>query len=145
MCANPQSNWLNTIAVRASYVCLLEFWVDPLNWQSFIEIGGTACGTTARCSRGHALKKRFNGVCRLSFVLCAFFCQLSQVLINCLISGVINGFGRDLILMRLIGACSLSVSRINSLNTSTWPSISSKILTRWKGSHIKSLRNNSGL
>ena len=67
MCANPQSNQLNTIAVRGSYlppekkpkqkpVCLFEFWVDPLNWQSFIEIGEMACSTTARCSRGHALK-----------------------------------------------------------------------------------------
>ena len=34
----------------------LSFGVDPLNWQSFIEIGEMACSTTARCSRGHALK-----------------------------------------------------------------------------------------
>ena len=82
MCANPQSNWLNTLAVRASYTLLilvknkrktgmgglsppgknrnrnrfvfLSFGVDPLNWQSFIEIGEIACSTTARCSRGHA-------------------------------------------------------------------------------------------
>ena len=55
MCANPQSNWLNTLAVRASYILLiLSFGVDPLNWQSFIEIGEIACSTTARCSRGHA-------------------------------------------------------------------------------------------
>ena len=33
----------------------LSFGVDPLNWQSFIEIGEMACSTTARCSRGHAL------------------------------------------------------------------------------------------
>ena len=32
----------------------LSFGVDPLNWQSFIEIGEIACSTTARCSRGHA-------------------------------------------------------------------------------------------
>ena len=32
-----------------------SFGVDPLNWQSFIEIGEMACSTTARCSRGHAL------------------------------------------------------------------------------------------
>ena len=87
MCANPQSNQLNTIAVRASYILpicsdfldenqekpgglvylppeknqnrnqfvFLSFGVDPLNWQSFIEIGEMACSTTARCSRGHAL------------------------------------------------------------------------------------------
>ena len=89
MRANPQSNWLNTIAVRASYILpilkrfpwwkprktggsglspprkkpkqkpvyLFEFWVDPLNWQSFIEIGEMACSTTARCPLGHALNK----------------------------------------------------------------------------------------
>ena len=83
MCANPQSNWLNTIAVRASYILpilkrfpwwkprktggwsisprkknqnrnqfvFLSFGVDPLNWQSFIEIGEMACSTTAWCSR----------------------------------------------------------------------------------------------
>ena len=33
-----------------------SFGVDPLNWQSFIDIGGMACSTTAWCSRGHALK-----------------------------------------------------------------------------------------
>ena len=33
----------------------LSFGVNPLNWQSFIEIGVMACSTTARCSRGHAL------------------------------------------------------------------------------------------
>ena len=79
MCANPQSNRLNTIAVRASYIYLFEaislvktkkdrgglvylppeklkqkpvsfffiFGVDPLNWQSFTEIGGMARSTTA--------------------------------------------------------------------------------------------------
>ena len=31
-----------------------SFRVDPLNWQTFIEIGEIACSTTARCSRGHA-------------------------------------------------------------------------------------------
>ena len=31
----------------------LSFGVDPLNWQSFIEIGEMACSTNARCSRGH--------------------------------------------------------------------------------------------
>ena len=76
MCANPQSNWLNTIAVRASYILpilkrfpppsgknqnrnrfvFLSFEVDPLNWQSLIEIGEMAYSTTARCSRGQALK-----------------------------------------------------------------------------------------
>ena len=81
MSANPQSNWLNTLAVRASYIftyfeaiflvknrrktgmgglsppgknrnrnrfVFLSFGVDPLNWQSFIEIGEIACSTTAR-------------------------------------------------------------------------------------------------
>ena len=87
MCANPQSNWLNTIAVRASYIlpilkrfpwwkprktggwsisprkktkqkpfCVFSFRVDPLNRQSFIEIGEMACSTIAWCSRGHTLK-----------------------------------------------------------------------------------------
>ena len=84
MCADPQSNWLNTIAVRASYIwpILKRFpWWKPrktggvslsppgknqnrnqfvflsfrANWQSFIEIREMACSTTARCSRGHAL------------------------------------------------------------------------------------------
>ena len=35
----------------------LSFWVDPLNWQSFTEIGEMACRTSARCFRGHALKR----------------------------------------------------------------------------------------
>ena len=35
----------------------LSFGVDPLNWQSFIEIGEMACRTAAWCSRGHALKE----------------------------------------------------------------------------------------
>ena len=35
----------------------LSFGVDPLNWQSFIEIGEMACSRTARCFRGHALNK----------------------------------------------------------------------------------------
>ena len=88
MCANSQSNWLNTIAVRALYVLpilkrfpekrgggegrgglsplgknqnrnqfvILSFGVDPLNWQSFIEITEMACNTNVSCSRGHALK-----------------------------------------------------------------------------------------
>ena len=34
----------------------LSFRVDPLNWQSFNEIGEMACSTTAWYSRGHALK-----------------------------------------------------------------------------------------
>ena len=87
MCANPQSNWFNTIAVGASYIlpflrrfpCLklrktggvvylpleknqnrnrfvfLSFGVDPLNWQSFTEIGEMACSTTAWCSHGYTI------------------------------------------------------------------------------------------
>ena len=81
MYANRQCNRLNTIAMRASYIflilkrfpcenqekagwwsvsprknrdkfVLLGFWVDPLYWKSFIEIGEMACGATAWCSRG---------------------------------------------------------------------------------------------
>ena len=37
-------------------LCLLSFGVDPLHWQSFIEIGEIACSTTALCSRKHNLK-----------------------------------------------------------------------------------------
>ena len=37
-------------------VCLFEFRVDPLNWQSFIEIGEMAGSTTAWCSREYTLK-----------------------------------------------------------------------------------------
>ena len=36
----------------------LSFGVDPLNWQSFIEITEMACNTNASCSRGHALKPK---------------------------------------------------------------------------------------
>ena len=71
MCADSQSNWLTTIAVRASYIlypprkktkqkplCLFEFWGDPFNCQSVIEIGEMACSTTALCSRKHNLKNK---------------------------------------------------------------------------------------
>lgn len=34
---------------------ILSFGVDPLNWQSFIEIDEMACFTTVWCSRGHIL------------------------------------------------------------------------------------------
>ena len=80
MSADCQGNMLNTVAVRTSYNLLilkrflgenprkpsppgnnekrnhsaiLSFRVDPLNWQSFIEIGEMACSMTAWCSRGH--------------------------------------------------------------------------------------------
>ena len=33
--------------------------VDPLNWQSFNEIGEMACSTTAWYSRGQALKPSY--------------------------------------------------------------------------------------
>ena len=33
----------------------LSFGVDPLNWQSFIEIGEMACSTTAWCSHGYTI------------------------------------------------------------------------------------------
>ena len=71
MCADSQSNWLNTIAVGASYILysprknqnrnhfvFLSFGVDPLNCQGFIEIGEMACSTTALCSRKHNLKNK---------------------------------------------------------------------------------------
>ena len=32
-----------------------SFGEDPLEWQSFIEIGEMACSTTAQCSRRHTL------------------------------------------------------------------------------------------
>ena len=81
MCANSQSDCLNTIyftyfeaiflgenqekmgdglsppgknQIRNQFV-FLSFGIDPLNWQSFIEIGEMACSTTARCSRGQTL------------------------------------------------------------------------------------------
>ena len=38
-------------------VSFWSFGVDPLNWQSFIEIGEMVCSTIARYSRGHALNK----------------------------------------------------------------------------------------
>ena len=67
MCANPQSNRLNTIAVKASYILpiwgvglspsgktetetslfFFSFGVDLLNWQSVTEIDGIARSTTA--------------------------------------------------------------------------------------------------
>ena len=39
-----------------NHFVFLSFGVDPLNWQSFIEIGEMACSTTDRCSRGHTPK-----------------------------------------------------------------------------------------
>ena len=36
-------------------IVFLSFGVDPISWQSFIEIGEMACSTTARCSCGHPL------------------------------------------------------------------------------------------
>ena len=35
-----------------NHFVFLSFVVDPLNWQSLIEIGEMACSTTARCSSG---------------------------------------------------------------------------------------------
>ena len=32
-----------------------SFGEDPLEWQSFIEIGEMACSKTAQCSRRHTL------------------------------------------------------------------------------------------
>ena len=39
-----------------NHFAILSFGVDPLDWQSFTEIGEMVCSTTAWCSRGHALK-----------------------------------------------------------------------------------------
>ena len=39
-----------------NHFVFLSFWVNPLSWQSFIEISEIACSRTARCSRGHTLK-----------------------------------------------------------------------------------------
>ena len=78
MSADCQSNMLNIVAVRASYIlpilrrflsenprkpggglsppgknanrnhfAILSFGVDPLDWQSFTEIGEMVCSTTA--------------------------------------------------------------------------------------------------
>ena len=33
----------------------LSFGVDPLNWQSFVEIGEMTCSTIVLCSRGYTL------------------------------------------------------------------------------------------
>ena len=52
----------NTLAPRDffdNFQRFFSFGVDPLNWQSFIEIGEMACSTTARCSRGHTLNASY--------------------------------------------------------------------------------------
>ena len=36
---------------KRNHSAILSFRVDPLNWQSFIEIGEMACSTTTWCSR----------------------------------------------------------------------------------------------
>ena len=46
-----------------------SFGEDPLEWQSFIEIGEMACSKTAQCSRRHTLNtsacgKRFLSIAR---------------------------------------------------------------------------------
>ena len=38
---------------KRNHSAILSFRVDPLNWQSFIEIGEMACSMTAWRSRGH--------------------------------------------------------------------------------------------
>ena len=71
MCADSQRNWLNTIAVRASYTLyppgnnqnrkyfvFLSFGVDPLNCQSFIEMREMTCSKTTLCSRKHNLTNK---------------------------------------------------------------------------------------
>ena len=45
-----------------NHFVFFSFGVDPLNWQSFIEIGEMACSTTARCSCGHTLNVRSSSV-----------------------------------------------------------------------------------
>ena len=91
------------------------------------------------------LKKRYTFQWSLSFDRSANLCQLSRVIINCLISGEIIGCGRYLILMRSKGAWLLRVSKNKELNTSTRSSKSSKTLAIWKGTRAKSSRNASGL
>ena len=39
-----------------NHFAILSFGVDPLDWQSFTEIGEMVCSTTAWCSLGHAIK-----------------------------------------------------------------------------------------
>ena len=85
MSSNCQSDMLNIVAVRASYIlpilrrflsenprkpggwsisprkkrnhfAILSFGVNPLDWQSFTEIDEMVCSTTAWCSLGHAIK-----------------------------------------------------------------------------------------
>ena len=40
-----------------NHFVFLSFGVDPLNWQSFTEIGEMACSTAARYSGGHTLNR----------------------------------------------------------------------------------------
>ena len=40
---------------------ILSFGVDPLNWQSFIEIGEIPCSTPACCTHGLTLKMSKSG------------------------------------------------------------------------------------
>ena len=57
------------------------------------------------------------------------FRQPSRIFISCLISGVINRFGRDLIFMRLTELCSHNVSRNNNFLSTSKP-------THWYPDHV---------
>ena len=48
--------WLFSITLNRNQFAYLNFGVDTLTWQSFIEIGEMACCMTAWCSHGHTLK-----------------------------------------------------------------------------------------
>ena len=53
-----------------NHVACLSFRVDPLNWQTFIEIGEIARSATAWCSRGHTLNGvRNNFFSKILFVI----------------------------------------------------------------------------
>ena len=64
-----------------------SYGVEPLNWQSFIEIGEMAWSTTAWCSRGHTLNKPFRYIiflffdckCRLHLLLFSLIVPLCGV------------------------------------------------------------------
>ena len=54
--------YLPSEKTKTETTVFFSFGVDPLYWQSFIEIGEMACSTTARCSCGHTLNVRSSSV-----------------------------------------------------------------------------------
>ena len=89
-------------------------------------------------------KKRYPFQHSLSLVWMAFLCQRSLVFMSCFISGVTNGWERDLIFIRLMGACWSSTSKKRELNVSTWESMSSKKYTMCHGTRERSSQKLSG-